>query len=272
MKSFSIEDAYLWVQRFVAREWRLLLPVAFAFMALPGLILELPMLQSAVATFRTATQMQNPAIAAPVMQWLAPVMVVILLIGALGGLAVTAMALVPGVSVREAIAIGLRRLGVLVLSLLAVIVMEMAVAMFAGLIFGLARPNAVGLQSLLSLVLVCFGVFVGVRFLPLVPMIVRRRLGPISALRESWIMTQGSFWRILGAAAIYLLGALVVMLALSTGIGAILLLLGRAIGLPELGSALTAVFEQGVAALIATGFHLLAAAIFLQLDRSSRGI
>ena len=43
MTSLSIEEAFQWTQRLVAREWKLLLPVAFAFLAVPQLAFNLLM-------------------------------------------------------------------------------------------------------------------------------------------------------------------------------------------------------------------------------------
>jgi len=103
-------------------------------------------------------------------------------------------------------------------------------------------------------------------------MIVRRRIGPISALRETWLLTQGAFWRLFAAAAIYMVGAMVVMLALSAGFGSLILMLGKAAGANELADAANAVFQQVIGALLALGFHLVAAAVFRQLDGPSRGI
>lgn len=271
MKQVSIEDAYLWAQRFIAREWRLILPVAFALMALPPLMLDLLMPQSVPMILAAATQSNNPAQAIGVLRWLVPVFIVIFLIASIGGLAITALALLPGTSVREALVLALRRLGVLVASLLLVAVGELLVVILVSALAAFGGLSQLGLQSLLLGVMMGIALFAGVRLIPLVPMIVRRRIGPISAIRESWMMTSGAFWRVLGAVLVYLIGAIVVMIALSNGVGAMLLLLGKAVGAPELGKALNAVFGRGLAALIGVGLHLLAAAIYRQLDGSMRG-
>lgn len=272
MKPLSVENAFLWAQRFIVREWRLVLPVAFAFLALPPLTLDLLMPQSVPLILAAATQTNNPALAMGVMRWLLPLVLAIFLIGAGGGLAITALALVPEISVREALTLALRRVGVLISSLLLIVVGELAVVTAIGVVAGFARLTPVGLQSLLLGATAGVALFVAIRLVPLVPLIVRRRIGPISAIRESWLMTAGAFWRVFGAVGVYLIGSLVVIVALSAGIGAILLLFGKAVGAPELGVALNAVFGRGLAALVGLGFHLLAAAIFRQLDQSSSGI
>jgi hypothetical protein len=271
VKPLSIEDAYFWAQRFVVREWRLALPVVFAFLALPQLMLDLLIPGSTRAQLALALQANNLAAMMTVMRWLFPVTLIVLLIGAVGGLAICALALQPGISVREALVLAVRRLGVFIGSQLllaggAVLVM---IAVLVLVRFGQLKPA--GAQSLLLGIMLGLALFVGVRLVPLMPLIVRRRVGPVSALRESWMMTAGAFWRIFGAIAIYLIGTIVVMVALSTGVGALLLLIGKMVGQPELGLVLDMVFQRAVAAVAAAGAYLLVVAIFRQLDGSMRG-
>jgi hypothetical protein len=272
VKPLSIEEAYQWAQSFVAREWRLLLPVALAFMALPGLIFALPPLQAEAMKFSAAVQGHDVATAEAILRWLVPLGVLIFIIAAFGGLAITAMALLPAISVREALGIAARRVGVLIGSLLLVLIAELGITMVLAVLLGMVRLNPASMQSLVSIILVGLGVFVGVRLFPLTPMVVRRRIGPVSALRETWLLTQGVFWRVFATAAVYVVGAMVVMLALSAGVGSLLLMLGGALGATELATAINVVFQQAVGALLALGFHLVAAAVFRQLDGSSRGI
>lgn len=271
-RPLSIEEAYQWVQRFVAREWRLLLPVVLAFMALPGLILALPPLQASAGRLAAAMQTHDMAGISASAGWVVLPGLFVFLVATLGGLAVTALALLPGISVREAIGLAARRLGILIGSLLLLLLAEMALTILLALLLGLARVNPLAIESVIVLVLLALGLVLGVRLLLLGPMIVRRRIGPLSALRETWVLTQGHFWRIFAAAAIYMIGAMVVMLALSAGIGSLLVLAGNALGAAELGQMMDALFQQIVGAVVALGFHLLAAAIFRQLDGSSRGI
>lgn len=272
VKPLSIDEAYQWAQRFVAREWRLLLPVVFAFMALPGLVFALPPFQEAGARFATAIQAHDLVGAAAILRWMVPIALVVFLIGAFGGLAVTALGLLPAISVGEALGLAARRFPVLIASLVLVLFGEVALTIVLTILLGVARVTAVGVQSAIWLVLVGLGIFLGVRLLLLGPMVIRRRIGPVSALRETWLMTQGLFWRIFAAAAVYLVGAMVVMLALSTVVGSLLVMLGNAAGAPELGQVINVIFQQAIQAMLALGFHLLAVAIFRQLDGSTRGI
>ncbi|WP_162875413.1 glycerophosphoryl diester phosphodiesterase membrane domain-containing protein [Sphingomonas crusticola] len=267
MKSFSIEEAYLWAQRFFAREWRLLLPVAFAFIAFPPLLFDFLVPASASATLSAAVQTNNAVLALSVIRWLLPLMLIFYLLGSIGGLTITALALAPGISVQEALLLALRRLAVLVGSQLLLIAAAMAVA----ILLGMSRLAPLGVQAFLFGLVIGLSIFVGVRLVLLMPMIVHRHIGPISAIRESWIMTAGTFWRLFATIIFYLLGAFIVMLALSSAVGSVLLLLGKAIGASELGVALNAVFVRALVAVATLGLNLLGVGIFRQLDGAIKG-
>lgn len=272
MKPLSIEHAYLWVQRFIAREWRLLVPVALAFMALPPLIFYLLAPQATEAFADPTAVAKNPAAALNRLAWAAPVQLIIFLFSAAGSLAITALALMPGISVREALALAGRRIAPLVGSIVLAALAEalvLFVILFALVLAGMAP---IGIQSIVLGLWLGFTAFIVVRLVPLVPLITQRRIGSVSALRESWVMTAGVFWRVLGAVVIYSLGSLVVVTALTAGLGSILLLFGKAIGSVELGNALSALLVCLLGAATRTGFYLLAAAIYRQLDAPSRGI
>jgi len=266
VKSLSIEDAFSWTQRFAAREWRLLLPVALAFLAFPPLMMDLLVPQSVWQSLATAVQSQNPQAATGAMQIVLPIMAAILLIASFGGLAISAMALLPGVSVNEALMLALRRLPTMLGAVLLVAAGQLLVAMILTVIFGVAHLAGPGGQSLMVGVVMGVTLFVTIRLIALSPMVVTRRSSAISAIRESWHISQGAFWRILGAVLVYGLGAMVVMLALNYAVGIMLALAAHAVGLDELGRDLIAVFDRCIGALLALGFHLLIAAIFRQLN------
>ena len=271
MKPLSIEDAYLWAQRFIAREWRLVLPVAFTFMAFPPLVLDLlaPRWQDVV--LKAALQPQNPAPMMQVMTWLLPVMLVIFALSNIGGLAITALALLPGISVREAITLALRRIGILIGSQLLVLAGATFLMFFVSAVAALARFLLPGIGALVGGMAIGLSLLVGIRLLLLSPTIIGRRVGPVSALRESWGMTGGAFWRIVGAVVIYVLGALIVTMAVMSALGALFAILGKMTGAPDVTTALNTVLARGVACLMGVGLHLLAAGIYRQLGGSIKG-
>src|SRR5688572_25228939 len=96
MARLSITTAWNESAEFVRREARLLFPVAFLLVSLPGLVLQLAM--PAV----------EPGQATPPGPWLA-LLPVALSLGLIGTLAISFLALRPGASVGEALQRGLRR-------------------------------------------------------------------------------------------------------------------------------------------------------------------
>lgn len=273
MKRFSIEELFGWAQSFVAREWRLLLPVTLAFLALPPLMMDLLVPQPIWDALTLAVQRQNPQAAAAALQFVMPFMAVVLVATTFGGLTITAMALIPGISVREALMLALRRLLTMLGAVLLVAAAQLMVMMLVGVVFGAFRLGSAGGEALLGGIVLGLCLFVAIRLITLGPMVVTRRAGAISAIRESWLLSRGVFWRILGAMLIYTIGSLVVMIALNTAVGAIITLGTKAAGAADLGSVLVAVFQRGVGSLLALGLHLLIAGVFRQLNNAPiRGI
>jgi hypothetical protein len=273
VKRLSIEEVFAWTQGFVAREWRLLIPVAFAFLALPPLAMDLLVPQAVWDALAHAVQAQNPQAAEGAMRVVFPAMAAVLVVAAFGGLAITGMALLPGISVREALTLALRRLLTMLGALLLVAAGQLGLAMVLAIMLAAAHLVGPASQFLLVGILMGVSLFVTIRLIALSPMIVTRRIGVFSAIRESWLLSGGAFWRILGAVLTYAIGAMVVMIALDYAMGVVIALASQAVGAAELGRALIAVFQRAVAGLLALGLHLLIAAIFRQLnDVPIRGI
>lgn len=270
MKSLSIEDAFQWTQRFVAREWKLLLPVAFAFVAVPQLAFNLLMpaaVSGAVAKsdFRLIMQALQ---AAP---WVTPAAMVVQLLGLAGALSIAALALVPRISVREAILLGLQRLFILVAAFFLFLLGGAIVLELLQTILGFFPLDPVAKVALLFLIPFCLAIYVWMRLIVLSAVVVATRAGPIAALRLAWELTAGAFWRILGCILIYSIGAQVVVLASTFALGAILVVTCNAIGAPGLGTPLSLAYQSMATAAFWAGFHILAVAIYRQLGGSIRG-
>lgn len=268
MKSLSIEDALQWTQRFVAREWKLLLPVAFAFLALP------PMTLGLLLPARIANAAMTPQTLMPLLEntpWLMPVTLFVELIALVGGLAIVALALVPRVSVREALGLAFQRLFVFVAALILVLLAELVVATGVAVLLQLARLALPAQQGVLVIVLLGLTLFIGIRLLMLGPVVIASRAGPIASIRLAWELTAGAFWRLLGAALVYSIGGAVVVLASAFALGAIFVLAARASGVADLGPVLSTIYLRLVVALFWTGFHVLVVALYRQLGGSIRG-
>jgi hypothetical protein len=272
LSGFSIEQSFLVAQRTAAREWRLLVPVVLAFMVLPPLASDLLLPPSVRMELAAAMQNGDPKPMMGAASWLLPLSFVLFLCGLAGGLVVTALAVVPRISVREAIILGLRRMPVLCGILFLLMVAATVFAFVATYLLLLLSLDFRMVQSLLVGLLTALIVFAGVRLSVANAVVITRTHGPISVLRESWQMTRGLFWRLFGALAVYVLVGMVVMIAIGTALGAVFVLGGTAIGAPDLAVSLNALVSRCLAGAIGLGLHLLGAAFFLQLQASSKGI
>ncbi len=275
MKSLSIEEALQWTQRLVLREWRLLLPVALAFLALPQLAFGL-LLPPSIQAAMVQLQMQpTQAPAAPVVQaayWLLPVALLIQLITLLGMLAIVSLALVPRISVREALTLAARRLWVFVAAFLCLFVALLLIVTVLALLLTLLHVGLASEQAMLIGVMLGIAVVFSVRLAVLAPVILASRAGPIAALRLAWELTEGAFWRLAMGLLAYGVGALVVLLASTFAIGTIFVLVANALGVPLLGTILSTLYVSFARACLSTGLLVLTAAFYRQLGGPIRGI
>lgn len=263
MSQLSINRATAWTQAFLKAEWRLALPVALALVGLPAVVLEL------VAPLPASPEAM-PALNAGML--LAIPVVVATMVGA--G-AVTALALVPGISVGEAIRAGARRCGVLfaawllsLLGLVALVVVAAILASLAGMAGGAGQP------AVLTLALLLIGVtalLVGVRLALLTPVVMDRAVGPVEALKESWRLTRGTFWRIAAVLALLLLAVLLFSAAVQGAMGVIGLLLARLAGLKTLGMILPLLAAALVNAIVSMVFWVFLAGLYRELSPASHG-
>jgi hypothetical protein len=267
----SVEEAFLWARHFVAREWRLIVPVALAFLAVPPLAFDLLIpksVEGAIATGATG----NIAPAMSALSWVLPIFLLILVIGFLGGLTITALALIPAISVREAIGLAIKRMGSLIGAMLLLMAALLLVATLVAIIGGVARIDPVTLQAMLLGVILGLGLLVSTRLVTLAPLIVDRNVGPVAAIRASWALSRGVFWRLFGALLVYLVGASVILIVLSTAVSAVFLIGARAVGMPEIGPVLSTVLIRAGAALVSAGLHILIVAFYRQLSGSAKAI
>jgi hypothetical protein len=267
VKSLSIEDALQWTQRFVAREWKLLLPVAFAFLALPPITLRL-LLPAQIANATTPQMLARLLASVP---WLLSVELLVALITLVGGLAIVALALVPRISVREALGLAFQRFLVSVAALMLVALFAVIVVTIAAIPLQVARLAVPLQEAVLIGVMLGLGFFLSIRLIALGPVVLASRAGPIASIRLAWELTSGAFWRLLGAVLVYGIGGTVVVAASAFALGTLFVLGAKACGVPDLGPVLYAIYLQLITALFWTGFHILVVALYRQLGGSIRG-
>jgi hypothetical protein len=261
----SVSEAVTWSQAFAKREWRLVLPVALAFIGLPFMLFRL------FVPFPVTAPGTLPPFA-PGMLWIVPV----LLLNLIGAIAITAMVLVPGISVREALQVGTRRFWVLVAAWLMIglgggliVILASVLVLFLSLLLGLNQQAAativLALGAPLSLLLF-------VRLIMLAPLVVSRALGPVAALKTSWAITRGHFWPLAAILALMLLATMILALAVQSAFGVVALLLAKLLGLKALGVVLIAISAALINSLTSAAFYIVIAALYPQLGGASRGM
>lgn len=212
----------------------ILASIALLFVWLPGLVR---------AAARLAVNGAGPAAAAPMPGsfWLVSILgLAVLVLGAIGNLALVAVASDPSVGRGEALRIALNRLGAYVGIMLLVITAFVVLAVPLVIAVLSAYPSLAALQAgavpqvsaglglfvlVYSLVLAVFFLWVEARLLVvLVPVIVNERLG-LRSVARAFALTRGLTWRIVGVLLLFLVVFVVALLAAQGVVGVTLRLL-----------------------------------------------
>jgi len=205
------------------------------------------------------------------MLWLIPGF----LLMTIGYLAMSAIVLLPNISVREAIDRALARLpsAVLLIGLLvgAVVLLLTIAAMIMGVLgAGLGWTMERAAVASLAVALIPM-IWLSIRLIVIWPLLIDRGPRPTEAIGRSFALTAGHAARIAG---LLLLAAMVYMLA--TGVaqiagGTVFMLIGRLLGSPALGHTLTVILVSAVGAMLATIWSLFVALLYRRLSASSNG-
>jgi hypothetical protein len=268
VKRVSVEQAFLWAQAFVAREWRLLVPVALAFMALPPLLVDLIAPDAAKAVMVPMDIESGKAQISLVALLLG---LGIILFNCIGQLSLVALGLVGRISVREAIGVAFARLPILVATGLITFCVLMLAAVIAAVLLNMSGLPMASQRGLLLVLIFGLLLFLWIRLIAVAPLIVAGQVGPILAIRRAWDLSRGTFWRIAAALVVYLIGATVVVSALSSALGAMLTLGAKAMGQPELGLVLANVLFRTCVAIGGAGLQIVVVAVYRQLAASRSG-
>jgi hypothetical protein len=230
MANLSLTQAWNETAAFVKREARLLFPVALLLSVLPMALVGL------LAPRDTAPN----AIPEPGL-WLAAVPVA-LVIGMVGNLAISTLALRPGLTVADALRNGLRRmpslLGATLLLCLAASLVLIVLAVIAALLFvgPISNPAPEALFPVVVtvfLLMIPFILYFGARLLVTTPVAAAEGGGPLAIIRRSWQLSRESVWTLVG----FILLLVLLLLVVSIAVGAVLgILIFVAAGPPEAGS------------------------------------
>jgi hypothetical protein len=248
---------------FVRAEAQLLLPVAFAGFGLPPILMELAM--------------PDPAMVGPQMV-LGPWMwgfVPYALVNIVASVAVSALALRPGVSVREAIGTGVRALpaGILlvVLGLVALTVLTLLASLAA------SAEQTVGGRPGPGFVLALLGCFVAViatvvRVLPVWAVLAQGVKRPFPALLQAFALTKPTYLLLLLLRVVSWVAQVLTILVALMPIAVVLSLIGWATGARQVAEGLTLVAGGGVVAVVMMVWTVYVARLTRRLQRAIDGI
>lgn len=271
--ALSVTKAWNESVAFVKAEARLLFPLAFMLVALPA------------AVTRALVPVVPPGETPPAGPWIAAA--VLAMVAALvGNLAISCLAIRPGVSVGEALAQAARRSPLLVAAALLIVCAFLALAFMLSFVVALvvvgasagsaATPGSAELGRaavILAVVLIPVLVFFSARLLLMAPVAAAERGGPFAIISRSWRLTQGNSVKLVGLILMLFLLALVLQVAVESVLGTLFILLA---GPAQPGSISALLILLAMAALnmvLAVYVGTLVARIYAQAagDQPSRG-
>ena len=222
MKSVSLGTAWKEAQEFMQREAGLLIPVALLFIAIPLAL----MMQAIPPELRHVKVEQG---AAPPQVPFYPVFIMfgasLIILG--GMLTIYALALKPGISLKEAVTLGFRRMGI-----------SLGASLIVGgaMLLPLAIAGAIS-PTLAATVTLLVVLAVSARMLMLNAIVIDRPVGIIQALKDSWAFSKGNVAKLLLFVIAIIIPIMLAQAVCEMGFG----LAGTAIGGPDLGWRLGAV-------------------------------
>jgi hypothetical protein len=224
---------------FLRAEFALLLPLALATIGAAMLLL----------TLVIPEPVNDRLPRGPWLLWLLPVYALMLT----GVLAISALALRPGLTVAESLRLGLRRLptaAMIVLLLAAVsVVASMPVALAT--LIDVQRAGAPGaLTAIANSAMLVAMLWLWIRLLPTWAVVADEERSAMATIRACFALTRGLAGRLLALAVLAVVAAAIVGAAILFAGGAVLMVLARAIGDPQIGALLVSML---LAVLVAIG-------------------
>lgn len=248
---------------FFKAEFALLAPLALLGFGLPTvmLLLVIPADAAQAATLQPG----------PWMIWFLPAG----FLSMLGSLSVSALALRPGVSVREAIGIALRRVptGIGLFGLYVGVQILLAIPLsIVAMLEGRAGGQPGMGTTLVYFADLAFMIWLFVRLLPIWAILSERTQSPANIVRIAFRQTRPVYAKLLLLRVVMGFAALLAMLVLLIPIGAVAQLAGLAIGSPEIATVLSFVATGAVVATIGGLWTVYVARMSRRLAETSNGI
>jgi len=249
MKGFSLGAVWEEMIVFLRRERALMIPVAFALLGPAQMLLDLSMTRGMSAPPTEQTARGEALLIVPA-----------LLLVLLANLTITRLALVPGISVLEALADGLRRLprtlGTMLLMAGAFVAAALAIlaAGTAGFVVFGSDPRSPAISGqLLALVTIPAFVLL-VRMMLLIPVLAMEERGVLDALRRGWALGRGIVLRLAAMLLIVLVLSMMVQLIELYVVGSVIQLLALTTGAGELMKVIHMLINAAIDSLLSLGF------------------
>lgn len=268
MANLSISKAWDDARPIIARDGKLMFIVALVTVVLPGtLMMLISPQQAAVGQIEAETQSFGVMVLS----------IIFALIGVIGSIAISYLALFRGASVGDSLNRGVKRLptviGIALLFMIPIFVLAVILVMVfigADRVAALeSDPTALGAMSgpalIAFLLLVIVMLYVSVRLFLTTPTVAARDLGPIDTIKESWNLTKGHFWKLLAFLILFGISVLVVMLVVGIIAGLIVALLFGDIEPYSMGALVLGLFSTVFQALITIAYSTIIARIYHQL-------
>lgn len=258
MAGLSISQAWDETKGHIATDGKLMMAVALALILLPQTIVALvgpPEMLSGV----------KPA------GWFNLLVLVASLATFVGQLAIARLAIGPATNVGDSIAHGAKRLlpllGVILLLGLALFAIAIPLVLLiagAGALDAATTGAPSGALGIAVLLLLILAIFIGARFLLIIPVAAAEPGGPIHIFKRSWALSSGHYAKLVGFIILLLIVVVILSLAVQFG-GGTLIQLFFDISPFSVGALLYGLLFGALQAAYAVGITVLLARMYLQL-------
>lgn len=259
--SLSISTAWDETKDVLGGDGKLFVSVALALIGIPSMITTL------IAPQGMTIENRGPL-------WVDLLLFAFMLLTLVGQLALIRLALKPSITVGGAIAHGARRMPVYLVTailyaaaLIALFIPLVIVAVISGV--RIEEPAAAAMTPAFALGLLVFiviALFFAVRMLMGSPVASAEQAGPVAIIKRSWVLTHGVWWKLFGFLVIFLVGALIVVVAIGAVAGSLATIAFGAIEPMTPGALMVGLFQGLFNAAFTALFAVMLARIYVQLS------
>ncbi|WP_260484346.1 glycerophosphoryl diester phosphodiesterase membrane domain-containing protein [Sphingomicrobium flavum] len=271
MAKLSITKAWDDSRPIIARDGRLMFAIALATVVVPGTLMYL--------MDPTQNQIGGDTAAADANGATVLISLLSSLIGMIGSIAISYLALTRGASVGDGLRRGLKRvlptIGAVLLLLVPIVALAMMFIVVGLGAESLQRSPELTMEALtgpavLMLFLMMVLIFyVAVRLLLMTPVIAAEDQGPLGILKRSWSITKGHGARLFGFLILFVVAAILVMAAAGIVVGLVVSLIFGEIEPMSIAALVTGLFATIVQAGFTIVWSTMVARIYLQLTGRS---